>query len=188
MNKRYQQSEALLSRALKVIPLGAQTYSKSMTQFPHGVSPYFLQRGEGSHVWDVDGNEYIDFINSLAAITLGYGDIDVTKAVTDQLINGVSFSLSHSLETSIAEKIIEMIPSAQMVRFGKNGSDATSGAIRLARAYTSREHVAVCGYHGWQDWYIGSTSRNLGIPESTKMLTHPFIYNDLSLLQSLWNQ
>src|SRR5579862_8974924 len=115
MNHRYHNSENLLSRALKVIPLGAQTYSKSMTQFPYGVSPYFLERGEGSHVWDVDGNEYIDFINSLAAITLGYGDHDVTQAVTHQLKNGVSFSLSHSLETFVAEKIIEMVPSAEMV-------------------------------------------------------------------------
>ena len=188
MHKGYKQSELLLSRALKVIPLGAQTYSKSMTQFPFGVSPYFLERGNGSHVWDVDGHEYIDFINSLAAITLGYNDPDVTQAVAAQLNDGVIFSLSHPLETAVAEKIIEMVPCAEMVRFGKNGSDATSGAIRLARAYTSREHVAVCGYHGWQDWYIGSTTRDLGVPECTKQLVHPFIYNDLASLEHIFSQ
>jgi glutamate-1-semialdehyde aminotransferase/spore coat polysaccharide biosynthesis protein SpsF (cytidylyltransferase family) len=188
MHKGYKQSELLLSRALKVIPLGAQTYSKSMTQFPFGASPYFLERGKGSHVWDVDGNEYIDFINGLAAITLGYNDPDVTQSVAAQLNDGVIFSLSHPLETAVAEKIIEMVPCAEMVRFGKNGSDATSGAIRLARAYTSREHVAVCGYHGWQDWYIGSTSRDLGVPKSTQQLVHPFIYNDLSSLKHIFEQ
>src|SRR4030065_545681 len=107
MSERYQQSEKLLERALKTIPLGAQTFSKSKTQYPFGVSPYFIAKGKGSHVWDVDGNEYIDFINSLAAITLGYNDPDVTAAVQAQLEDGVIFSLPHELEIKTAEKIIE---------------------------------------------------------------------------------
>src|SRR3989338_5231777 len=155
MSERYHKSEELLEKALKTIPLGSQTFSKSKTQYPRGVSPYFITRGQGSHVWDVDGNEYIDFINSLAAVTLGYNDPDVTSAVHAQLEKGVIFSLPDPLEVSVAEKIVEMVPCAEMVRFGKNGSDATAGAIRLARAYTKRDRVAVCGYHGWQDWYIG---------------------------------
>ncbi len=188
MSERYHNSELLLERALKSIPLGTQTFSKSKTQYPYGVSPYFIKKGKGSHVWDVDDNEYIDFINGLASVTLGYNDPDVNAAVLEQLDNGVTFSLPHPLEFIVAEKIIEMVPCAEMVRFGKNGSDATTGAIRLARAYTHRDHVAVCGYHGWQDWYIGSTARNLGVPESTRRLTHIFTYNDIESLRLVFKQ
>lgn len=187
-NSRYRLSQQMLERALKIIPLGSQTFSKSKTQYPYGVSPYFIKRGQGSHVWDVDGNEYIDFVNALAAITLGYNDPDITDAVKAQLEDGIIFSLPHELEIKVAEKIIEMVPCAEMVRFGKNGSDATSGAIRLARAYTKKDHVAVCGYHGWQDWYIGSTSRNLGVPQSTSDLTHTFSYNDVDSLYKIFQQ
>lgn len=186
MSERYHRSEEMFERAIRTNPLGSQTFSKSKTQFPHGVSPYFISRGEGSRVWDVDGNEYIDFINALAAITLGYHDPDVTAAVRVQLEDGVIFSLPHPLEYQVTEKIVEMVPCAEMVRFGKNGSDATAGAIRLARAYSGRDRVAVCGYHGWQDWYIGSTSRNLGVPQSTRNLTHAFLYNDIESLHKVF--
>lgn len=187
-NHRYIVSERLLERALKVIPLASQTFSKSLTQYPHGVSPYFIARGEGSRVWDVDGNEYIDFINSLASVTLGYNDADVTGAVQQQLAQGVIFSLPHPVEMEVAERIVAMVPCAEMVRFGKNGSDATSGAIRLARAHTGRDRVAICGYHGWQDWYIGSTARNRGVPEATSRLTHGFVYNDSASLEELFKK
>lgn len=183
---RYTKSESLLERALKTIPLGTQTFSKSKTQYPLGVSPYFIQRGQGSHVWDVDGNEYVDYINSLAAITLGYNDPDVNKAVQEQFTQGTIFSLPHPIEVEVSEAIVKMVPCAEMVRFGKNGSDATSGAIRAARAYTGRDHVAVCGYHGWQDWYIGSTPRNKGVPKAVQDLTHVFRYNDIESLQELF--
>jgi len=185
MSDRYQKSEELLGRALRVIPLGSQTFSKSLTQYPYGVSPYFIVRGEGSRVWDVDGNEYIDFVSSLCAVTLGYNDSEVTAAVQAQLQSGVIFSLSHPLEMQVAEKIVDMVPCAEMVRFGKNGSDATAGAIRLARAYTKRDLVAVCGYHGWQDWYIGVTARHQGVPSDVRKLTHTFSYNDLASLERL---
>lgn len=188
MSTRYKRSEEMLERALKSIPLGSQTFSKSKTQYPLGVSPYFIKKGAGSRVWDIDGNEYVDFINSLAAITLGYNDPDVTAAVRAQLDDGIIFSLPHPIETEVAEKLIEIVPCAEMVRFGKNGSDATSGAIRLARAYTGRDHVAVCGYHGWQDWYIGSTARNLGVPVATKRLTHAFNYNDIDSLHAIFKR
>lgn len=178
----------MLERALKTVPLGSQTFSKSKTAYPEGVSPHFMKRGEGSHVWDVDGNEYIDFVNGLASITLGYNDPDVTDAVKAQLEEGTIFSLPHEIEIKVTEKIVEMVPCAEMVRFGKNGSDATAGAIRLARANTKRDHVAVCGYHGWQDWYIGSTSRNLGVPSSVRDLTHSFTYNDLDSLEQLFEK
>lgn len=188
MSKRYRTSETLLERALKVIPLGSQTFSKSKTQYPHGASPFFITRGSGSHVWDVDGNEYVDFVNSLAAITLGHNDPDVNAAVLSQFQQGVIFTLPHPIEIEVAEKMVEMVPCAEMVRFGKNGSDATAGAIRLARAYTGRDHVAVCGYHGWQDWYIGSTLRNRGVPKATSDLTHGFSYNDIGSLAELFKR
>jgi glutamate-1-semialdehyde 2,1-aminomutase len=187
MSERYLHSEELLERALKTIPLGSQTFSKSKTQYPMNVSPFFIQKGLGSRVWDVDGNEYIDFINSLAAITLGYCDPDVDAAVRAQLEDGVIFSLPHPLEIQVAEQIVKLVPCAEKVRFGKNGSDATAGAIRIARAYTNRDHVAVCGYHGWQDWYIGTTARNRGVPQVTRDLSHTWTYNDVSSLAKLFH-
>ena len=185
MSTRYARSEELLARALRTIPLGSQTFSKSRTQYPYGVSPYFVTRGKGGHVWDADGNEYVDFISSLAAVTLGHGDPDVTAAVAAQLADGVIFSLPHPLEMEVAERLVAMVPCAEKVRFGKNGSDATAGAVRVARAFTGRDHVAVCGYHGWQDWYIGATARNLGVPQAVRDLTHSFPYNDLPALEAV---
>lgn len=184
--ERYSKSTKFLERALRSIPLGSQTFSKSKTQFPEGVSPLFISRARGSHAWDLDGNEYIDFINSLAAVTLGYNDPDVMQAVKLQLEEGVIYSLPHPLETEVAELMIDMIPCAEKVRFGKNGSDATAGAIRVARAATGRDHVAVCGYHGWQDWYIGSTPRNKGVPDATAKLSHAFTYNNIDSLDALF--
>lgn len=187
MSERYACSEALLERALQSIPLGSQTFSKSLTQYPRGVSPYFIARGDGARVWDVDGHEYLDFVSALCALTLGYRDPDVDAAVRAQLDDGVIFSLPHVLEMQVAEKLIEMVPCAEKVRFGKNGSDATAGAIRVARAHTGREHVAVCGYHGWQDWYIGATARHRGVPQAVRDLTHVFPYNDLPALEALFD-
>ena len=184
----YKKSEQLLDRALKSIPLASQTFSKSLTQYPRGVSPFFIEKGKGARIWDVDGNEYVDFVNSLAAVTLGYCDKDVDEAVQEQMKSGVTFSLPHKLEMEVAEKLIEIIPCAEKVRFAKNGTDATSAAIRIARAYTGKEHIAVCGYHGWQDWYIGSTTRDLGVPQSVKELTHKFEYNNIESLEKIFQE
>lgn len=183
----FAESEKFLKRAERVIPLGSQTFSKSRTQLPLGVSPLFADRGEGAYLYDIDGNRFLDFICSLGAITLGHCDPDMTAAVTKQLGSGVLFSLPAKLETEVAEEIVDRVPCAEMVRFGKNGSDATAGAVRLARAFTGRDRIAVCGYHGWQDWYIGATSRNLGVPASTRSMTHTFPYNDLPALQALFD-
>jgi glutamate-1-semialdehyde 2,1-aminomutase len=185
LRARYRTSTELLERACRVIPTGSQTFSKSLKHYPAGVSPLFLVRGRGSHVWDVDGNEYVDFISSLATVNLGYGDADVIAAVEEQLRDGIIFSLPHPIETLVAEKMREMVPCAEMTRFGKNGSDATTGAIRLARAHTGRDHVLACGYHGWQDWYIGSTSRNRGVPRAVCELTHSFPFNDVPAVDRL---
>ena len=168
------QSQAWFKRSQKVIPGCSQTFSKGYTQFVQGVAPIFLQRGKGSRVWDVDGNEYIDYIQGLLPNILGYADDEVTRAANAQIAEGHSFSLPHPLEVQLAEKLTQLIPCAEMVRFGKNGSDATAGAVRAARAFTGRERVACCGYHGWQDWYIGSTTRNAGVPASVCALTQGF--------------
>lgn len=185
---RYQKSEDYLARALKTIPLGSQTFSKSMTQYPYGVSPYFIQRGDKAHVWDVDGNEYVDFVCGLLAMMLGYNDPDVKAAVLKQMEEGTTFTLPHPIECEVAEKICAMVPCAEMVRFGKNGTDATSAAIRIARAHTKRDRVAICGYHGWQDWYIGTTTRNLGVPKAVQELSHVFAYNNLDSLNDLFKK
>lgn len=181
---RYDKSNELLERALKVIPTGSQTFSKSHLQFPTPEAPLFLKKGKGGHVWDADGNEYIDLINALLPVNLGYCDPDVDQAIKDQLENGISFSLGSELEIELAEKLVDIIPCAEMARFGKNGTDATSAAIRLARAYTGRDIVIVCGYHGWQDWYIGATTRNLGIPESIQHLTIKLPFNDIDAIKA----
>ena len=182
---RYSKSQALLARVEQVIPLGSQTFSKSRVVFPSNAAPLFLTHGKGAHVWDVDGNEYVDFINGLLPVILGYDDPDVIEAVARQLRKGVTFSLPTPLEAELAELLREIIPCAEMARFGKNGSDATTGAIRIARAATGRERIAVCGYHGWQDWYIGATTRNQGVPRAVRELTHTFPYNDLDALRRL---
>jgi glutamate-1-semialdehyde aminotransferase/spore coat polysaccharide biosynthesis protein SpsF (cytidylyltransferase family) len=179
------QSQAWLERAKKVIPGCAQTFSKGYTQYVQGVAPIFLERGKGCRVWDVDGNEYIDYVQGLLPNILGYAHEEVNAAAAAQLAEGHSFSLPHPLEVQLAERLTRLIPCAEMVRFGKNGSDATSGAVRAARAFTKRERIACCGYHGWQDWYIGSTTRHAGVPKAVRDLTHPFPYNDLASLEKL---
>ena len=178
-------SQELAHRAARVIPGGSQTLSKGATQFVQGVAPAFLVRGQGSHVWDVDGNEYIDFPMALGPIILGHCYPAVDEAVRQQMTQGASFSLPHPLEIEVAERLVDMVPCAEMARFGKNGSDATAGAVRLARAYTGRDLIACCGYHGWQDWYIGGTTFNRGVPRAVRQLTMTFEYNNIDDLRRL---
>jgi glutamate-1-semialdehyde aminotransferase len=184
---RFPQSGEWLQRASRRIPGASQTFSKGANQFVRGASPLFLERGRGARVWDVDGHEYLDFSMALCAITLGHGDPDVNAAVTRQLERGIAFSLPHPLETEVAELLAKLIPCADMVRFGKNGSDVTSGAVRLARAFCGRDIVAVCGYHGWQDWYIGTTTRSLGVPKAVRELTRTFSYNRIETLEEIFD-
>jgi glutamate-1-semialdehyde aminotransferase/spore coat polysaccharide biosynthesis protein SpsF (cytidylyltransferase family) len=181
-------SQEWLERAKRVIPGCAQTFSKGYTQYVQGVAPVFLQRGKGCRVWDVDGNEYVDYVQGLLPNILGYAHSEVNAAAAAQTQEGHSFSLPHPLEVQLAERLTRLIPCAEMVRFGKNGSDATSGAVRAARAFTRRDRIACCGYHGWQDWFIGSTTRNAGVPQAVRQLTHPFIYNDLTNLEKVFNE
>ena len=185
---RYLESTRMLGQVEARIPLASQTFSKSRTQYPPKISPLFVTHSLGCSTWDIDGNEYVDLVSSLAAVTLGYGDPEVNKAVSEQLALGVTLSLPSLLEFEVAELIGELVPSAEKVRFAKTGSDATAGAIRLARAFTNREHVLLGGYHGWQDWYIGSTSMHLGVPESVQKLSHPFVLNDIDAFEKLLTQ
>lgn len=145
----------------------------------------FLETGRGARVWDVDGNEYVDLVQGLLPNILGYAHADVDRAAYEQAAKGHSFSLPHRLEVELAERLTRLIPCAETVRFAKNGSDATSGAIRAARAFTKRDRVAICGYHGWHDWYIGTTSRSAGVPRAVQELSHTFAYNDLGALEEL---
>ncbi|MFO0548325.1 MAG: aminotransferase class III-fold pyridoxal phosphate-dependent enzyme [Polyangiaceae bacterium] len=175
-------SNELWARSVGLIPAGTQTLAKGPGQWTEGVAPKYLARGKGAHVWDVDGNEYIDLIMGVGPLSLGYGYGAVDDAIRAQLSDGITFSLMHPLEVEVAELVREVVPHTESVRFSKTGCDATSAAVRLARAFTKRERVICCGYHGWHDWYISVTDRNLGIPESTKDLVYTFKYNDLDSL------
>lgn len=179
---RYDDSRKLLERAERSIPLGSQTFSKSRELFPPGLAPQFARQGKGGILTDVDGNDYVDLVSALASVTLGYADAEINAAVIEQLGRGVTLSLATEIESDVAERIIDLVPCAEMVRFGKNGSDGTSAAIRLSRAHTGRDHVIVCGYHGWHDWYIGSTPRGIGVPEQVSGLAHSIPYGDLEAL------
>ena len=182
MTRPLEHSNEWWRRAERVIPLGTQTLSKSPTQFVQGMSPIYLHRGRGSHVWDVDGNEFVDYPMALGPVLLGYGEPVVDEAIRAQLDEGITFTLMHPLEVEVAERIVAMCPGVEAVRFGKTGSDAVSGAVRAARAHTGRDHVLVAGYHGWHDWFIGTTTRNRGVPEAVRTLTSTFPYNDLGAL------
>jgi len=181
----FRQSEEFLRRAERVIPLGSQTFSKSRLQYPPGAAPLFATHGDGGRIYDLDGNQYVDLVSALLPNVLGYRDRDVDSAIRRQLTRGISLSLPAELETELAERLTRHIPCAEMVRFGKNGTDATSAAIRLARAATRRDRVIALGYHGWQDWYIGATSRNLGVPGAVSALTHLAPYGDLTAVDKL---
>ena len=175
-------SEAWWRRAEAVIPLGTQTLSKSPTQWVDGLAPKYIQRAEGAHLTDVDGNEWIDWPMALGPVLLGHGDQRVDDAIRAQLANGITFTLMHPLEVEVAERITAICPGVEAVRFAKSGSDAVSAAVRAARAFTGRDVVLCSGYHGWHDWYIGSTTRDRGVPKAVQDLTATFRYGDLDHL------
>jgi glutamate-1-semialdehyde aminotransferase len=180
-----QADQRLLERARRVLPGITQTYSKAPDQHVPGVYPAYLVRGDGCRVWDLEGHEYIDYPCALGPVVLGYRDPEVDLAVHAQVDRGPSFSLGTPLEVEVAELVVEMVPSAEMVRFVKTGSEATSAAVRLGRAFTGRDHVAMCGYHGWHEWCVGHTPRNAGVPEAVRALTHQWAYNDLDSLRGV---
>ncbi len=184
----FDRSNELLEREIKVSPLAAQTFSKSYRYFCRGIAPSYMDHGDGCYIYDVDGNKFIDFMCALGPITIGYNDPDVNAAVISQVNKFASGSLQSGLEVELAEKLCDIIPCAEMVRFVKNGGDATTAAIRLARAYTGRDVVLMSGYHGMHDWSIGASSNNKGVPKAVCELTKNFIYNDLSDLEKQLQQ
>lgn len=176
-------SEELLERELKVSPLASQTYSKSYRYFSKGFAPSYMDHGEGCRIYDVDGNEFIDFICALGPVSVGYNEPSVNEAVIKQVKKFASGSMQSELEVELAEKLCKIIPCAEMVRFVKNGGDATTAAIRLARAFTGRDVVLMSGYHGMHDWSIGSSANNKGVPKAVCELTKNFKYNDITDLE-----
>jgi len=178
------ESDKLYQRALPIMTPVTQTLAKGPGQYVNGVAPKYLKRGKDSHVWDVDGNEFIDYNMAIGPLSLGYAYPKVDEAIVAQLKDGITFSMMHELEVVLAELVHRVIPNAEAVRISKTGADVTSAAVRVARAYTGRTKVLCCGYHGWHDWYISVTSRNSGIPEAIKELTSTFEYNDLDSVRS----
>lgn len=179
-----EKSNRLYNRALGLIPSATQTLAKGPGQWVNGVAPKYLEKGKGSHVWDVDGNEYIDYLMGVGPLSLGYSYPAVDEAIKKQLENGITFSMMHPLEVEVAELMRDIIPNAEAVRYSKTGADVTSAAVRLARAYTNKNKILCCGYHGWHDWYIAVTARNYGIPKAVQAISYTFNYNDIDSVKN----
>lgn len=183
----YDKGNKLSKRANALIPGGAHTYSKGNDQFPE-ISPKIIDRGHGCTLWDVDGNSFTDFAMSLGTVTLGHAYEPVLEAVRKELNRGVNFFRPSIIEGELAELLTSIIPSAEMVKFGKNGSDAVTAAVKLARAYTNRKYVARCkndAFNAIHDWFIGSTVMYRGVPNEVRDLTLQFTYNDIESCESL---
>lgn len=178
--RKFARSNKMQDQLHDLVPGGAHTYARGADQYPEGMAP-ILVRGKGARVWDSDGNEYVEYGMGLRAVTLGHGYPPVVEAVTRTIADGVSFSRPTELELLAAQDFLSLVPGADMVKFAKNGSDATTAAVRLARAVTGRETVAVCNqpFFSVDDWFIGTTEMNAGIPPVS---TVSFRYNDLGSL------
>ena len=184
----FTKSRALQEKSHALIPGGAHTYAKGDDQYPV-LSPGFIVRGEGCHVWDVDGNEYIEYGMGCRAVTLGHAFPAVVEAARKEMQWGSNFTRPAPIEVECAEKLLGLIEGAEMVKFAKDGSSCTTAAVKLARAYTGRDHVALCSDHPFfstNDWFIGTTVIDAGIPQAVKELTLTFRYNDLDSVQSLF--
>jgi glutamate-1-semialdehyde 2,1-aminomutase len=184
-----ERSARLSARAHEIIPGGAHTYAKGDDQYPVQ-APGFIVRGQGSHVWDPDGNEFIEYGMGLRAVTLGHAFAPVVEAVGKELANGSNFTRPSPIEVEYAERLLEIIPGADMVKFAKDGSDTLDAAVRLARAHTGRDLIAICGDHPFfstSDWFIGTTDMSAGIPAATRSQTVKFRYNDVASAQALFD-
>ncbi len=173
-----------------LIPGGAHTYSKGDDQFPL-LSPAAITYGKGSHVWDVDGNEYIECLGGLASISLGHAYESVIQRVIQELWKGNNFSRPSVIEMEMAEKFLANLPGHDMIKFAKNGSTVTTAAVKLARAYTGRKLVVRAAEHpffSYDDWFIGSTDVKSGIPEEIQSLTLTFKADDLQSLKKIFDQ
>jgi glutamate-1-semialdehyde 2,1-aminomutase len=188
LGQPYPKSTAIQARLEAVIPGGAHTYAKGSDQFPEFFTSV-MERGQGCNVWDADGNKFIEYGMGLRSVTLGHACPGVLAAIYKQLPLGVNFGRPSTIELTVAERLLELIPGAEMVKFGKNGSDATSGAVWLARAYTGRNKIAICAsqpFFSVQEWFIGSTAIFGGIPQAIRDLTVGFEYNNIASLEALF--
>lgn len=186
----FTKSKTLQAKSHALIPGGAHTYAKGDDQYPE-LAPGFITHGKGCHVWDVDGNEFIEYGMGLRSVTLGHAYEPVVEAAYRQMQLGVNFVRPAAIELECAEMLLSLIEGAEMVKFGKNGSDVTTAAVKLARAYTGRDMVAICGDHPFfavDDWFIGSTAMAAGIPQVIRDLTVKFRYNDLASVQALFDR
>lgn len=182
--RNFEQSNRLQSRLHDLVPGGAHTYARGADQYPESMAPV-LVRGAGCRVWDADGNEYVEYGMGLRSVTLGHGHASVNEAVRAAISEGVSFSRPTVHELAAAEDFLRLVPGADMVKFAKNGSDVTTAAVRLSRAITGRSKVAICDqpFFSTDDWYIGTTAMDAGIPEAVARETVRFGYNDLIALE-----
>ena len=183
-------SDRLRERAHRAVPGGCHTLAKGDDQFPV-LAPGFIERGLGCHVWDVDGNEYIEYGMGCRAVTLGHAFPPVVAAVRRELEHGCNFGRPAPIEVQCAEALLAMIPGAEMCKFAKDGSTATTAALKLARAHTGRDRVALCADHPFfsvDDWFIGTTAIDAGIPQSVKDLTSTFRYNDIDSLRAVFER
>ena len=185
----FEQSLRLKPRFNAVIPGGCHTYAKGDDQFPEFSAPYIV-RGKGCHLWDVDGNEYIEYGPGQRAVTLGHAYLAVVEAAAAQMQLGNNFNRPSPIELEAAEDLLGFIEGAEMVKFAKNGSDVTGGAVRLARAHTGRDLIAICAEHPFfsvEDWFIGTTAINAGVPQAIRDLTVKFHYNDLASVRAMFD-
>ena len=183
-------AQKLKTRIHELIPGGCHTYAKGDDQYPE-LAPAFIARGQGSHVWDIDGNRYIEYGQGNRAVVLGHAFPDVIEAVRRELANGCNFVRPSPIEVECAERFLDLIEGAEMVKFCKDGSTATSAAIRLARAYTGRDLVACCTDHPFfatYDWFIGTTPMCAGVPQPIRDLTDTFRYNDIVNVRQLFER
>ncbi|MFL6086424.1 MAG: glutamate-1-semialdehyde 2,1-aminomutase [Mycobacterium sp.] len=185
-NRSFERSNDLQERLHHLVPGGAHTYSRGSDQYPELMAPVLI-RGQGCHVWDADDNEYIEYGMGLRSVTLGHGFRPVVEAVCREIANGVNFSRPTALELAAAEDFLDLVPGADMVKFAKNGSDVTTAAVRLARAVTGRLKIAACDqpFFSTDDWFIGVTQMDSGIPGSSRDATVRFRYNDLESLSAV---
>ncbi len=181
-------SNELWDRALKVIPNGCMTISNGPISYVSNVSPKYNLKGKGCHVWDVDGNKFLDLAPGGYLKILGHNYKPLTKTIIKQVKEDSIFQMPHQLEVETAETLVNTIPSAEMVKFAKNGADVLAMGVRAARAHTGRDLIASEGYHGIHDWYIGTTERNKGVPEAIKNLTKTFEYNNIESLKKLFDE
>ena len=177
-------------RLLNAIPGGAHTYSRGFDQFPFN-APQILKSGKGAYVVDPEGREFLDYGMALRAITLGYSDDDINKAAFEQIANGNNLTRPSLIELEAAEMLVDLIPSVDMVKFAKNGSNVTTAALKLARAFTNKDYVCIPKQHpffSFDDWFIGTTVINKGIPSEHHAKTLLFDYGDINSLEHLFSK